>query len=262
MTYDVFMFHGELDILELRLNILNNVVDRFVICEADKSLNGEKYESAYLANLERFKPWQDKIIHYQFEMMKEPKLIEMAKKSPNTNGDSYWMQVFYMFESLKNPLKDCKDNDIVFISDCDEIWNPEAEINLIDLLEHKKVIGLNQFVYYYQLNNRCSEPWTGTICVSYGRLKNEILNNIKQKGEIKLSNGGWHFTYQGGEEKAREKIITTGSGTYYNIPVEILMNEIKQGKDFFGRGYGFWVDESEWPQFLKENRQKYLKMLK
>lgn len=261
MVLDVFMFHGELDILELRFKILNNVVDKFVICEASEHLSGEPNISEYLKNKERFKEWEDKIIYYSFNLMENPELVEMAQKSPNTNNNPYWNKVFYMFESMKKPLEICKDDDIIFISDCDEIWNPNLA-SFMKAIDLEYIYGLKQLVYYYYLNNRCSEPWIGTICLSYKRLKNEVLNHIKQKGEYLKENGGWHFTYQGGEEQMRKKINTTGSGTYYNIPTEQLMAKIKEGNDFFGRDYKFWIDESEWPQYLKDNKEKYKQFCK
>ncbi|MFA6251739.1 MAG: hypothetical protein WC603_03895 [Candidatus Paceibacterota bacterium] len=287
MIYDVFLFHGELDTLDLRLNILGEKVDKFVICEARQSFSEEPCPSYYQENKERFKKWESKIINYQFNLMEDKEIVELARNSPNTStgsnfwmkvfykimkkigrpytshGNPYWMKVFYAMEMMKKPLEVCNEDDIVFISDCDEIWNPDIEIPKDD-----KVYGLEQLVYYYQLNNRSSEPWTGSIVTSYKRLKGEILNHIKQKGEKKIKNGGWHFTYQGGEEEIKRKINSSRStykdktDSYYGIPTDSLMNKIKGGKDFFGRNYKFWIDESEWPKYLKENREHYLHLLK
>lgn len=274
MIYDTFLFHGEGDILELRLNILEKVVDKFVICEARQSFSEEPCPSYYLENKERFKKWQDKIIHYPFNLMEDKAIVEQARNSPNTLiykmisfifpiHSPYWIKVFYAMETLRKPLEICSDEDIIFISDVDEIWNPDIEIP-----KDNKIYGLEQLVYYYQLNNRCSEPWTGSIFTTYKRLKTEIVNHIKQKGEIKIKNGGWHFTYQGGEEMIKRKINSSKSpypdktDSYYGIPTEKLLSKIKEGKDFFGRNYKFWVDENEWPEYLKANREHYLHLLK
>ncbi len=85
MIYDTFLFHGEGDILELRLNILGDVVDKFVICEANQSFNEQPCPSYYLANKDRYKKWEDKIIHYQFDLMEDQDLVEQARNSPNTD---------------------------------------------------------------------------------------------------------------------------------------------------------------------------------
>jgi len=142
MIYDTFLFHGELDILEIRLNILDKVVNKFVICEARQAFSGTPYESLYLVNKERFKKWEHKIVHFQFNLMEDEKLVELAKNSPNTNGNPYWVKVFYGMEMMRKPLENCNDNDIIYISDCDEIWNPNIEIPLDD-----KIYGFEQLVY-------------------------------------------------------------------------------------------------------------------
>ena len=51
--YDVTCFYNEFDILELRLNILNDVVDKFVICECSRNHQGEERELLFEKNKER-----------------------------------------------------------------------------------------------------------------------------------------------------------------------------------------------------------------
>lgn len=272
MIFDTFLFAGELEILELRLNILEKVVDKFVICEANQRFNGETVPSVYLANKERFKKWEDKIIHFQFNLMEDKDLVEQARASVNTLGNPYWMKVYYAMEMMRKPLESCQDGDIIFIGDVDEIWNPRFTIP-IEVGKELKIVGLKQLVYYYQLNNRCSEEWTGTICLLYERLKTEIINNIKQKGDIKVANGGWHFTYMGGEEGILRKVESSRTlggqdqtDSFYGTPTELILENAKQNKDIFagrfgGRDFIYWISEEEWPEYLKENRQKYKTML-
>lgn len=244
--YDVFLFHGEVDLLEIRLNILDKVVDKFVICEAKQSFNGEPYESLYLKNKERFKQWEDKIIHYQFNLMEDQEIVEQARNSPNTShGNPYWMKVYYAMECMRKPLEGCKDEDIIFISDCDEMWNPEV---FNEVLRPDATYGLKQLVYYYQLNNRCSEPWTGTVCLTYRRLKQVKINDIKQKGDFKLENRGWHFTYQGGEEEVRRKVLSTRTvgeqdqtDSYYGTPTDMILENAKNNRDIFAGRFGVGI---------------------
>jgi len=271
MIYDTFLFNGELDILEIRLHVLDKVVDKFVICEARQYFSGVPHDSYYLANKDRFKQWEDKIIHFQFNLLEDQEIVEQAKNSPNTShGNPYWMKVYYAMEMMRKPLEAvCKDEDIVFISDCDEIWNRRIS----KIIHDDRVWGLKQLVYYYQLNNRCSEEWVGSVCTTYKRLKSEKINDIKQKGEVSLPNGGWHFTYQGGEEGIKHKVKSTRTigeqdqtDSYYGTPTELIIENAKNNRDIFagrfgGRDFKFWTDESDWPEYLKKNRQKYLNML-
>ncbi len=178
------------------------------------------------------------------------------------------MKVYYAMETLRKPLeKVCKDEDVVFISDVDEIWSPDVPI-----LANSMIYGLEQLVYYYQLNNRCSEKWTGSIYTTYARLKNEVINNIKQKGELKIPNGGHHFTYQGGEEMVRRKINSSKSSypdkndSYYGVPTDYIIDRMKDNKDIFPDHFRpthtFWTDESQWPEYLKIHREEYRHLLK
>ena len=42
MIYDCFTFFNELDLLDIRLNILNDYVDKFVIVESTKTFTGKE----------------------------------------------------------------------------------------------------------------------------------------------------------------------------------------------------------------------------
>ncbi len=64
MKYDVFRFFNELDLLELRLNILDAHVDYFVLVEATKTFSGLDKPLYYQENKERFAKWNHKIIHH------------------------------------------------------------------------------------------------------------------------------------------------------------------------------------------------------
>ena len=63
MVYDSFQFFNELDILLLRMHILNDVVDRFVISESTVTFSGDAKPLFYEENKEMFKEFQHKIIH-------------------------------------------------------------------------------------------------------------------------------------------------------------------------------------------------------
>ena len=68
MIYDCFIFNNEVELLELRLNILDPYVDKFVLTEGDTTFSGLPKESVYLQNKERFAKWEDKIIHNFIEI--------------------------------------------------------------------------------------------------------------------------------------------------------------------------------------------------
>ena len=71
-VYDCFIFNNELDLLELRLNILDPYVDKFIITDGDTTFSGNPKESVYLKNKERFSKWEEKIIHNYIKIPQLP----------------------------------------------------------------------------------------------------------------------------------------------------------------------------------------------
>ncbi len=62
-VYDCFIFNHELELLEIRLNILDKYVDKFILTEGDTTFSGNPKESIYLQNKDKFSKWEDKIVH-------------------------------------------------------------------------------------------------------------------------------------------------------------------------------------------------------
>ena len=240
--YDVFAFFNELDVLELRLNILDPYVDYFVLVEAKETFSGQPKPLYYEDNKERFKKWHGKIIHYVISDMSDESIINMAKERDYVGKDSpHWAREFYIKESIKKALVGLNDNDICYFSDLDEIWNPELVIDY----SKDSVFKLRQVGYMYYLNNRSNEidwyGWGGTIMTKYKNVRNGCLNDLRAHRVMKfryvfLKNGGWHFAFQGGFEGAKRK-IEESKHFWYN-PEETLPNlskRVNENRDYRGR---------------------------
>jgi beta-1,4-mannosyl-glycoprotein beta-1,4-N-acetylglucosaminyltransferase len=273
MIADIIFFNGEYDLLEIRLNILDKYVDRFVIMEFDKTFSGKEKPYYYLEQKERYKKWKDKIYYYKMadEFIRQ-EYWDLAEKSPNTIGAEHWKREFAQKEMIRecfkhwklNPYDDkeleLKDDDILFIGDCDEIWN-ENKKNLYHT-EHISPIKLKLKVYTYWLNNRSNEEFWGTLRASYKDIKNECLNHLRTNAKKTPFDCGWHFTSMAGDLE-RKLTDSYTEETYANKQVmDNLEQNIKESKDFLGRDFKYWIDESEWPQYLKGNKDKYKHLLK
>ena len=267
MVVDCLSYNGEKDILDLRLNILKPYVDQFIIVEAPTTFSN-KPKPLYGTNL----PWDypDFPIKYCVidENYTDEEMLE-AYSSPNTKGAEHWKREFLQKESIKKALTHLNDEDIVYISDCDEIWKPGKEIG-------DKVYKLKQLVYAYHLNNRSDEPWAGTFVAKYKNIKNECLNHLRANATMWLNqpeswrnvieDGGWHFTSMGGFEEFKRKLSSSYSEEdYWSTPIQATLEEnYKNNKDwlnFSNRKFTFWEDESDWPQYLKENKEKYIHLI-
>ncbi len=263
--YDLFYLFNELDLLEIRLNILNDFVDYFVIIESTESFSGLPHELQYEKHKERFAPWKDKIIYYVVDdFPKDASLLAKAKSNSNVGaGEHYWVREFYQKESAKKAIANLKDTDIVFISDLDEIWNPLQLKKLTDFSK-SEIIRPKQLAYYYYLNNRCSEinGWTGTIAAQYKTIKNNCLNDLRTRSKtkfIEIDSGGWHFGFMGGIKGAMKK-LTEWQHPEYMDWIPTIEERVKKNIDYRGRKYRYWIDESDLPEYLIKNKGKWINL--
>lgn len=253
MIYDICTYNRESELFEIRHNILKDFVDEFRVVEFDQTFSGRKKEKQFNQN------W-DKVKHYFITEDIWSKYWEEAKKSPNTDygkGAEHWLREWAMKESICDCLLDLDDDDIVFVGDTDEIWQHDAIYNDAPL-------KLKLRVYSYWLNNRSSEEFWGTLRAKYKDIKNECLNHLRTNTKKGLSEYGWHFTSQGGYEEVKRKLSDSYTeDSYWNPSVQAHLEEnMAQNRDFLGRDFTYTVDESEWPAYLQENRQKYKHLLK
>jgi beta-1,4-mannosyl-glycoprotein beta-1,4-N-acetylglucosaminyltransferase len=277
MVYDCFIYFNELDLLEIRLNELDGVVDKFVIVEADRTFQNQPKPFIFEENLERFAKFQDKIIHVK--LTKYPLFI------PIINPFSPWKLEFYQRNSILKGLKGCKPNDIILISDIDEI--PRASV-LKEYLDKgvDRIYGLkmDMFMYFfnhkliYDKESRMTKEeskdgiWFGTAMMPYRllkqtpvRIRKTLMRTLRRKQVYDIiPNGGWHFTFMGGFNKIKQK-LEAFSHTEYNLDTikdeEFIANCLKNGKDILGRNMEFEVMASidSLPEYLKREdvQQKF-----
>ena len=125
MIYDCFTFRDEFDMLEIRLRILDRVVDKFVICEANKTFTNQSKPYNFLKNKERFKQWEDKIIYLPVEL--DSTGLDFSKKDTEYNPYSAAWQLEYQQRSgLILGLGEAKEGDIIMLGDVDEIPYPNS----------------------------------------------------------------------------------------------------------------------------------------
>jgi hypothetical protein len=271
MTYDTFMLFNELDLLEIRLNVLDPYVDFFVVCEATETFSGKPKPLYYQENKERFAKWQHKIIHHVVDdYPHDTELIALMESKayvPKDADKEHYRRAFYQKESIRKALAKAgaKDDDIVYYGDADEIWKPK-ELAVAD----DKVYKLRQLCYVYYLNNRSSEKWIGTIVTRYKNIKNGSLLDHRSNPTNFLDDGGWHFTNMGGVEAIKAKIEAYDHQEFNTPEIKAQIEKrMKNNRDYVGRifdykwrRFKFWVDEADLPLYLKENKDRYAHLFK
>ncbi len=263
MIVDAVSFFDNLDILELRFNILDKAVDQFIVCEGDVSTAGNLKPRVFELNKTRFEKWLPKIKHFIMAPDTDPALSLLAENSPGVPKNlPWWKREFIQKESMRYALTHLNDNDRVFIGDDDEIWNPEIDYP-------KGRLELRQTVYSYYLNNRSSEYWTGTSVMDYKDIKNDTLDNLRAYDEARqymhapvLENAGWHFTNMGGAEMIKRKIRNYAHQEYATPEIlNAIKDRFNRNVDYLGRNFKFGKDETDLPQYILQNKEKYVKML-
>lgn len=276
MVYDSFQFFNELDILKLRMNVLKDVVDYFVISESTVTFSGDPKPLYYNENKEMFKEFEHKIIH---------NIVDDTPMDCNA-----FMRDHHQKCAVVRGLKDCKPDDIVIFSDVDEIPNPDTLKELLPNVEDGKIYMLAQRLFYCYLDmeevsgNLLSvtgefdgvekKQWLGTKVCRYSVLDNyttEELRNKEQKAiGVRVPNGGWHFSYMGGGKKqstadrVKYKIKSAAHQEYNNR--HILWNvrkNIKNMQDIFGRDSKLQLVEIDetYPKYLRDHLDEYKYLL-
>lgn len=254
MIYDTFTFNGEYDILEIRFNILSPFVDKFIIVENQETFSGNLKPLYWTErDKERFEEWETKVIYHVITKYDDEEIITQGRARNYIDTDPF-RRAFYQKETIRKVLEKQKpkNNDIVYYGDVDEIWKPKHKE--LDDKPHK----LQQLAYSYFLNNRSPEDWRGTIITKWKNIKDGCLNDLRANPvEIDiLEDGGWHFTNIGGFDLVKYK-IESYDHQEVNIPwiKNGLAERIQNNEDFLGRGFKFWIDESDLPEYLLDNKE-------
>ena len=215
--FDCFTFNDENHILDIRLNELNEYVDFFIIVEFGQNHQG----------LNKGKKINEKLLD---KFKKKIKYFYFDKFEPNLSA---WERENFQRNQINKGLDDAKNEDIVIISDVDEIPNlKEIDFSKID----KHVYAFSQVHSMYKLNLIRNEKWVGTkLC------KKEILKSPQWLRSLKvhkkysflrfdkyfsktyynkfklIKNGGWHIAWLRKPEEVINK-VNAYAHTEHNIP--------------------------------------------
>lgn len=253
--YDCFQFFNELDLLEIRLELLYDHVDYFVISETNRTHSNELKELTFMNNKDKFEKYMDKIIHvyedlpediFSFQLKDNVsdynnqynKIVEIFKREDENGLKQYptFARDYMQREFIKLGLVNCNDDDIIMVSDLDEIPHPDVvdRIKNENLLDYCVMMDCHNFY----INNICHTNWYGNYTASYSKTKDTSLTHLRNQ-RVKyerLNESGWHLSFMGGPERVKTKIKSYShqefNNSYYLDNVE---NKIQSNKDLFNR---------------------------
>tara|TARA_B100001250_G_scaffold149005_1_gene127630 strand:+ start:1296 stop:2165 length:870 start_codon:yes stop_codon:yes gene_type:complete len=219
------MYFDEDMLLDLRLNTLNQYVKKFVITEATYSHNGSKKKLKF--NIKNFKKFENKITYIIVDEP-PPKLLELKDHdSEDKKGEKIILngmaRDYFQRENLIKGINQAQENDLILISDLDEI--PKlTSLNLSKI--NNEIIIFEQKMFYYKLNLLHENlKWFGSKATKKKNfLSPQWLRNIKNKNYPKwrldvlfskkkysnlyfVKDGGWHFTCLRTPEELEKKFL-------------------------------------------------------
>ncbi len=256
--YDCFQYFNEDHMVDLRMNILNKYVDYFVISESTKTHQGDQKKLNF--SIKNFKKYENKIIYVVADFDKNKNF------SNHIGGESLIEQ--HQRNNISNGLKKAGDNDLIILSDSDEI----PDLTKLNQIKAKtKYTAFSQMMFMYKLNlqNLDESNWIGSkICLKKNFPKPQVLRDLKFKNypfwridkfNLQIIKGGWHFSFLQSPKDIIRKIKSYSHGefnTKKNTDESLINNKILNNEDIFDRGFKLkkiTINEN-FPEYIFNNK--------
>lgn len=280
-VYDCFTFFNELDILELRLNELDPVVDHFVLCESPYTFRGKPKPLHFKENRDRFARFLPKIVHIVVD--------DMPLGGRETSRD-YFKKERFQRDAIGRGLRDAAADDFVILCDVDEI--PRAGvIEQIRREQRMQIYALHMRFYVYFLNVRFNLPWDKPRVARFGDIRRiqslrsggpswrpkqrdplpvlrqwkRMVFGMRPRPWVEIPEAGWHFTSMNGPAS-----VNTKMNAYSHVRPELgsethILNSMRHALETSlggGDPSSFWLDPIEdLPAFVQENRARFADLL-
>lgn len=297
--YDGFLFFNELDLLEIRLNVLDEVVDQFILVESSVTHQGTPKPFIFEENKKKFTKFLPKITHIKvtntpddfvnlptvnpltYEEQIFANIYEDIKKTKlfNRATEPHFGRDFFQKECIKLGMSQANENDILLSADLDEIPNPEYLRRLNEYFEPDQFYTFNQTHYCYYLNmlhyshidnsrngnTEVNTNWKGTRMSTWKKVKNYSINELRAQNNNDLIDSGWHFSWMGGIDRVKNKLQSYSHKE--NNQKHFIDNVDKMLKEDII--YDFRGDKSikveigyNHPEWLMENLDKFKHLIK
>jgi beta-1,4-mannosyl-glycoprotein beta-1,4-N-acetylglucosaminyltransferase len=213
---DCFPYFNEKELLELRINLLYDHVDKFIICDADRTHSGKPKPFTCKDTIRELNLPEDKIQVVE---------VNLPKDSPDSWVSSAWIRERMQRNAASEFIE---DGDICYIGDCDEIINPE-------FIKYYASISKQNLNYILRvpltfLNGRadlrvCDQQgnprdWSVSYFCMRNHLQKYTLSDIREARSMskqidfldifvtedeKIVECGWHFSWMGDIERIKTK---------------------------------------------------------
>ncbi len=245
MIYDGFIFFNEFDLLEIRLEELWGVVDKFILVESAQTHSGKKKPMYFREEKTRFEKYLPKIVH-----------IEVTDV-PSTSVT--WHREIHQRNCIMRGVDRAaaREGDVLLVSDLDEIIKASTLKRAMPI-QHPVQFKMRSFGGYV---NAPSGPWSYAKAAPL-RLFLEGLSpqTCRHSNYQEVLEGGWHFSYLGGPAKICEKMDAfshqeAAVQRFNNLT--LVQENLKKSVGVFGGRMSFEKLDDTWPEYLVKNQEKF-----
>jgi beta-1,4-mannosyl-glycoprotein beta-1,4-N-acetylglucosaminyltransferase len=232
---DCFLFYNELDMLTYRLNVLNDVVDYFIIVESTHTFAGHPKELFYKNNQPMFGKFNSKIIHVIVDDF--PHIFPDI----DYNKKEQWMnEKFQRNCGIRglSQLSGLHEKDMLIVADIDEVPDPR----IISIIKEKKhnieVASLEMHFYYYNLHTKIKTNWYHAKIISIGKLKKHeySIEDIRFLNCKYIRNCGWHLSYFGDVSFIQNKLHNFSHQEFNTVAItngDVIRDKISTRTNLF-----------------------------
>ena len=239
---DCFVFNNEIDLLEKRLKLLDNVVDKFILVESKFTHSGNPKNLHFKDNLERFKNFEGKIIHIIIDKFPDSIMYDPTESDVDEIHQIHWFRENYQRNEILRGLYELNllPNDFVLISDLDEIPDPNKLNKFLQQIPKGEYRFQSQKWLCWNLNNKYNETWPGTCGIRWSDLQlttPQLLRSDRYESKFLLGDElfGWHCSWFGGEELVKRKLEDFAHQELKNITIEDIKNKMTMNLDIHGQ---------------------------
>ena len=276
--FDSFRFFNELDVLEVRFNLLYDLVDFFVITECPYTIMGDEKPLYYWDNRDRFDKFNDKVIHDimddipdNFDNYVERRGYHTPYNSIDRNCNQKYIDIPLRYQrdmyardytAYSIEKAGAKSDDVIITSDADEVINPLVLQSLDWFDKNNHYVALQRH-FYYKFNILREENWMGSRICTWDTLRQTSVDQLRQNhhNSHRIESVGWHWSYFGNIDTIEQKLNACADSQHKS---KDLSDKVKMGRDPVGRSDSYNpvpIDDS-FPEYIQNNQEKYAEFIK
>jgi len=219
MLFDCFLYFNERELLELRVEMLKDIVDGFIITDANRTFKGDEKPFTCLDTIRELGLPEEKIQVLHVE-------LPTPEEAPNP-----WVREYAQRDALAVGMRMTPPDSAFFFSDVDEIPKPSALLRAVRLAKEdpSRCVRLSMPMMYGRADLRVMDPiqdpskpptnWTCGTIVLHEHLTKTLSEIRRNENDIVVGNcdAGWHFSWMGNSERLKTK-VKSFSHCYDDIP--------------------------------------------